>query len=73
MAGWARCIPRYTAAATEHSQRPTYIPETDGTERPLGVASLEDRIIQHAVCRHQHLVTKHFSFRPGRPLASTLI
>ena len=28
--------------------RRTYIPKTDGTERPLGIAALEDKIIQHA-------------------------
>ena len=28
-----------------------YIPKTDGRQRPLGIAALEDKIVQHAVGR----------------------
>ena len=52
--------------------RRTYIPKTDGTERPLGVASLEDKIIQHAVVTvlnaiyESDFVGISYGFRPGR-------
>ncbi|MHB1587508.1 MAG: group II intron reverse transcriptase/maturase [Acidiferrobacteraceae bacterium] len=29
--------------------RRSYIPKTDGSQRPLGIAALEDKIVQHAV------------------------
>jgi retron-type reverse transcriptase len=48
------------------------IPKTDGRQRPLGVAALEDKILQHAV----GIVLNHiwdedflgfsYGFRPGR-------
>ena len=52
--------------------RRTYIPKTDGTERPLGVASLEDKIVQHAVVTvlnaiyESDFVGISYGFRPGR-------
>ena len=52
--------------------RRTYIPKTDGTERPLGVASLEDKIVQHAVVTVLNAVYESdfvgisYGFRPGR-------
>jgi hypothetical protein len=52
--------------------RRTYIPKTDGTEKPLGVASLEDKIVQHAVVTvlnaiyESDFVGISYGFRPGR-------
>jgi group II intron reverse transcriptase/maturase len=52
--------------------RRTYIPKTDGTERPLGIASLEDKIVQHAVVTvlnaiyESDFVGISYGFRPGR-------
>ncbi len=52
--------------------RRTYIPKTDGTERPLGVASLEDKIVQHAVVTVLNAVYENdfvgisYGFRPER-------
>ena len=52
--------------------RRTYIPKTDGTERPLGIAALEDKIVQHAVVTvlnaiyESDFVGISYGFRPGR-------
>jgi group II intron reverse transcriptase/maturase len=52
--------------------RRTYIPKTDGTERPLGVAALEDKIVQHALVTvlnaiyESDFVGISYGFRPGR-------
>jgi len=49
-----------------------YIPKTDGRQRPLGIAALEDKIVQHAVARVlMHVYEADFlgfsyGFRPGR-------
>jgi group II intron reverse transcriptase/maturase len=49
-----------------------YIPKPDGRERPLGIAALEDKIVQRAVVEvlnaiyEQDFVGFSYGFRPGR-------
>lgn len=42
-----RCV--HTGAYRCRPSRPVYIPKADGRKRPLGIASLEDKIVQQAV------------------------
>jgi RNA-directed DNA polymerase len=50
----------------------TYIPKPDGRMRPLGIAALEDKIVQQAVrtvleCIYeQDFLGFSYGFRPGR-------
>ena len=52
--------------------RRAYIPKTDGRQRPLGVASLEDKIVQRAVVGVLNAIYEvdflgfSYGFRPGR-------
>src|SRR5467141_2045321 len=49
-----------------------YIPKTDGRKRPLGIAALEDKIVQHAVMTVLNQIYEEdflgfsYGFRPGR-------
>jgi len=49
-----------------------YIPKSDGTKRPLGIAALEDKIVQHAVSEILAAIYEtefygfSYGFRPGR-------
>jgi len=52
--------------------RRTFIPKEDGRQRPLGVASLEDKIVQRAVVEVLNTIYEEdflgfsYGFRPGR-------
>jgi len=49
-----------------------YIPKPDGRQRPLGIATLEDKILQRAVVEVLNAVYEEdflgfsYGFRPGR-------
>ena len=49
-----------------------YIPKADGRQRPLGIAALEDKIVQHAVVAVLNQIYEadflgfSYGFRPGR-------
>jgi RNA-directed DNA polymerase len=49
-----------------------YIPKPDGRQRPLGIAALEDKIVQHAVVTILNQIYEEdfrgfsYGFRPGR-------
>ena len=62
----------HRGAFRANPSRRVYIPKPDGRKRPLGIASLEDKIVQHAVrtvlqCIYEvDFLGFSYGFRPGR-------
>ena len=46
--------------------RRAYILKADGRQRPLGIAALEDKIVQQAVVTILNQIYFSYGFRPGR-------
>jgi retron-type reverse transcriptase len=62
----------HSGAYQARPSRRVYIPKPDGRQRPLGIASLEDKIVQRAVVGVLNAIYEvdflgfSYGFRPGR-------
>jgi len=66
------CARVHRGAYRARPSRRTYIPKPDGRQRPLGIASLEDKIVQRALVEVLNAIYEEdflgfsYGFRPGR-------
>ena len=69
--GAAPSWPRVMRGQVKPSKR-TWLPKPDGRQRPIGIAALEDKIVQQAVVRVLNQIDEEdflgfsYGFRPGR-------